>query len=243
MREKIMTAEILYLDYFLFADSANAAFLQNCLTDWDFIYTDISDKPYFADNEPDFIYMGGMSESNQNRVIQALMPYKERLRKLIDKGTYILFTANACDILGNYIEDKKNTTDRVAGLGIFDFHVETDMFNRFNGMTLGDYDGIEIVGYLSQFGRAYPAETEKEFFVPVIRGSGLNEKCRYEGFKRKNCIATYLIGPFLVMNPPFTKKWLAEIAGEPITIPYENEAFKVYEQRLAEFKDPNREII
>ncbi|MCD7827110.1 MAG: hypothetical protein LUG85_01035 [Clostridiales bacterium] len=234
-----MTAEILYGDYFLFGDEANVGYLRKCLPDWEFVLTDISKTPYFAENEPDLIYMGGMSESSQLRVIDALTPFKDRLCRVTDGGTHILFTSNACDILGNYIQ---NGDTRIKALGIFDFHVEADMMKRFNGMTLGEYGNIEIVGYLSQFGRAYPEEGEREFFLPVTRGSGLNSSCKFEGFKRNNFIATYLIGPFLVLNPKFTKMWLSEITDTEIALPFEKEAMRVYEQRLREFKDPNRKI-
>lgn len=233
-----MTAEILFSDYFLFGDMANVEYMKKCLPDAEFILTDIHDKPYFAEHEPDLIYMGAMSESNQVRAIEALTPYVARLNELIDKGVHMLFTANACDILGTSIFDDGEKTEC---LGLFDFHVVRKMLKRFNGMTLGTYNGIDIVGYKSQFGLAFPDSCDEKFFN-VTRGVGLNPDCPWEGFQRKNLIATYLIGPFLIINSPFTKQWLSEIAGKPVELPFEDAAMQAYRQRLAEFKDKNRTI-
>lgn len=234
-----MKAEILFNDYFLFGDAANVEYIKKCLPESEFIYTEIHDKPYFVDNEPDLIYMGAMSESNQVRAINALSPYRDRLCELIEKGVHFLFTANACDILGNYIIDNGEKT---PCLGLFDFYVERKMLKRFNGMTLGTYNGMDIVGFKSQFGLAYPNENCTEKFFDVTRGTGLNPDCHWEGFKRNNLIATYIIGPFLIINPLFTKRWLSEIEGKEIALPFEETAMQAYTKRLEEFKDENREI-
>ena len=234
-----MKIEILYSDYFIFGDGANVDYIEKCLPEAEFIYTSIHDTPYFAENEPDLIYMGAMSENNQGRVIAALMPLKNRLCELIEKGVHILFTSNSCDILGNYIIDGKK---KIECLGLFDFTTERKMLKRFNAMTLGNYNGIEMMGFKSQFGVATPSENCNEFFFDVTRGSGLYKDFGKEGFKRNNLIATYIIGPFLVVNPVFTKQWLSEIAVKEITLPFENTAMECYRNRLAEFKDENRKI-
>lgn len=236
-----MKAEILFYDYYLFGDAANVNFIKKCLPESEFIFTGIHDKPYFADSEPDLIYMGAMSESNQVRAIEFLAPYKDRLNELIEKGVHFLFTSNACDILGNYIIDNGEKTQC---LGLFDFYVERKMLKRFNGAVLGNYDGIDIVGFKSQFGLAYPGESfdENEKLFDVTRGTGLNPDCKYEGLKRNNLIATYIIGPFLIINPLFTKRWLSEITGKEVVLPFEKDAFTAYELRLGEFKDENRKI-
>lgn len=234
-----MTVEILYNDYLIFGDSANVDYIRKCFPEAEFVFTAINDVPYFAENEPDLIYMGAMSENNQERAIGALLPYKDRFVELVEKGVYILFTSTACDALGKYIIDGER---KIECLGLFDFHVERQMLKRFNAMTLGVYNGKEIMGFKSQFGVAYPGESCIEKFFDVTRGAGLNRECNREGFKRNNLIATYIIGPFLVVNPHFTKSWLSEIAKKEITLPFESLAFECYEARLAEFKDEKRKI-
>lgn len=235
-----MKIEILYSDYFIFGDGANVDYIKKCLPDAELILTSIHDTPYFAENEPDLIYMGAMSENNQERVINTLMPLKDRLGELIEKGVHILFTSNSCDILGKYIVDGEK---KIECLGLFDFHVVRKMLKRFNAMTLGNYNGTEMMGFKSQFGVAYPDENCNEKFFDVTRGTGLNPECNWEGFKRNNLIATYIIGPFLVINPVFTKQWLSEIAKEEITLPFEDLAMECYKNRLSEFKDEQRKIV
>jgi len=234
-----MKIEILYNDYLIFGDGANVDYIVKCLPDAEVIYTSIHDKPYFAENEPDLIYMGAMSENNQERAIEALMPYKDRLNELIEKGSHILFTSTSCDVLGKFIIDGDRT---IECLGLFDFTVERKMLKRFNAMTLGTYNGYEMMGFKSQFGVATPSENCNEFFFDVTRGSGLYKDFNKEGFKRNNLIATYIIGPFLILNPLFTKEWLSDITGKEITLPFEDLAMECYKNRLAEFKDENRKI-
>lgn len=235
-----MTIEILFGDYFIFGDNANVDYIKKCLPESEFIYTDIYSKPFFADNKPDLIYMGAMSESNQERAIAALLPYKDRIEELINDGVHFLFTSNACDVLGNYIKDGER---KIECLALFDFHVERKMLRRFNAMTLGIYNDIEMLGFKSQFGIAYPTKNCNEKFFDVTRGTGLNPECNREGFKRNNLIATYILGPFLILNPLFTKKWLSEISEKDITLPFEEMALKCYEYRLSEFKDEQRKIV
>lgn len=234
-----MKIEILYNDYLIFGDGANVDYIKKCLPDAELVFTSIHDTPYFAENDPDLIYMGAMSENNQERAITALMPYKTRFNELIEKGTHILFTSTSCDVLGKQIIDGDR---KIECLGLFDFTVERKMLKRFNAMTLGNYNGIEMMGFKSQFGVACPADSCNEYFFDVTRGAGLNRGCTREGFKRNNLIATYIIGPFLVINPVFTKQWLSEIAKEEITLPFEELAMECYKNRLAEFKDEQRKI-
>lgn len=234
-----MKIEILYNDYLIFGDGANVDYIVKCLPDAEVIYTSIHDTPYFAENEPDLIYMGAMSENNQERAIEALMPYKDRLVELIEKGTHILFTSTSCDVLGKFIIDSDR---KIECLGLFDFTVERKMLKRFNAMTLGKYNGYEMMGFKSQFGVATPSENCNEFFFDVTRGSGLYKNFNKEGFKRNNLIATYIIGPFLILNPLFTKEWLSDITGKEIKLPFEDLAMECYRNRLAEFKDENRKI-
>ena len=88
-----MVVEILFPESCnLYGDGANAAYLRQTLPEAEFIYTAITDEPYFAKNEPDFIYMGGCSESTQRRIIAKLMPLKDRILELVDKGVVFLAT-------------------------------------------------------------------------------------------------------------------------------------------------------
>ncbi len=72
-----MTIEILFQEVCgLYGDSQNPVYLQATLPSAEFIFTKLTDEPYFAKNDPDMIYIGCMSESIQRRVIAKLLPYK-----------------------------------------------------------------------------------------------------------------------------------------------------------------------
>ncbi len=53
---------------------------------------------------------------------------------------------------------------------------------------------------------------------------------------------TYLTGPLLVLNPPFTKQLLQDLGAEG-TLAFEEAAMEAYEARLAEFRDEKRSYL
>ena len=55
-----------------------------------------------------------MTERMQERVIQKLLPYQERIKELIEKNVVFLFTGNAIEVLGKYIENEDGS--RIEGL-------------------------------------------------------------------------------------------------------------------------------
>ena len=87
-----MQIEVLYPQQCnLFGDSGNIRYLKKCLPDAEFIETALNDTPAFVTGSPDMIYMGACSESNQERIIRCLSPYKNELRAAIERGTVLLF--------------------------------------------------------------------------------------------------------------------------------------------------------
>ena len=102
--------EVLFPEFCsLFADSSNVRYLERCLPDAEFVYTSYMDEPLFVTEKPDLIYMGAMTESAQEKIIKKLMPYKERIAQLISEDVPMLFTNNAVEIFGQYIENEDGT--------------------------------------------------------------------------------------------------------------------------------------
>ena len=60
-----------------------------------------------------------------------------------------------------------------------------------------------------------------------------------EGFRRGGLMATYLIGPLLILNPPLCK-WLLRQMGADDTLAFEEAAMDSYRKRLSEFMEPGR---
>ena len=231
-----MKIEILFQEVCnLMGDGQNVRYLQATLPDAEFIFTALTEKPYFVDNRPDMIYIGSMTEATQRRVIQKLLPFRDRLVRLIDDGMPMLATGNACDIFAKEIQYV--TEDILTpALGLFDLKVETDLFKRYNGKVLGKFENLMIVGFRSQFSRIY-GDNSNCGFVACIRGIGINKDSKMEGMRRNNLICTQILGPILPLNPEFCEYFI-RLAGENATAAFKEAAMDAYIQRLKEFYDP-----
>ena len=232
-----MVVEILFPESCnLYGDGLNVQYLRQPLPDAEFICTPITDEPYFVKHDPDFIYLGGTSESIQRRIIEKLMPLKGRILELVDKGVVFLATGNAGEIFTrkiSYVSEKLE----VDGLGIFDLEVKTNWFDRFNGKVLGTAAGIKVVGFRTQFSFLY-GDNSKNYFLECTRGVGINRESHLEGMRRNNLICTQLIGPLLVLNPLLCK-YLLELCGCDAQPAHWDAAMAAYEQRVKEFEDPS----
>lgn len=231
-----MVVEILFQEVCgLYGDSQNPTYLQATLPDAEFVYTKLTDTPYFAEHDPDLIYIGCMSESTQRRVIEKLMPLKDRIDALIHAGTPILATGNASEIFAKQI-DYVTENIKVEGLGVFDLTVRTDLFNRYNGMVLGEFEDMKIVGFRSQFSFLY-GDNQDCYFLKCLRGDGIHPGSHLEGMRKNNLICTQLIGPILPLNPLFCE-YLIGLCGIKANAAYRETAMDAYNQRLKEFSDP-----
>lgn len=231
-----MTIEILFGEACnLHGDGQNVAYLQASLPDAEFVFTPLTEEPYFLQNRPDMIYLGSMSESIQRRVINKLMPYRTRLLELVESGMLFLATGNAGDIFCKQID---YITEEICidGLDFFDNTAKVDWFKRYNGKILGTFEGIDIVGFKSQFSMI-EGDNSSHYFFEAQRGIGINPSTKLEGLKMKNLICTQILGPMLASNPLFTQ-YLMELLGVTEQPAYFDAAKDAYDQRLSEFKDP-----
>lgn len=235
-----MKVEVLFPDLInLYGELGNAKLLKMIFKD-DCYFTNYSDEPKFNKEDIDLIYLGPCSESRQLIVLKKLLIYKDRLKELVEKGCIFICVGNGGDYFGSYIlDDQKN---KIPCLGFFNYHTEINTSKRHNCFFLGkDDDGLEYVGFKSQFGLIYDVKDE-DIWLTKIRGSGNNEKQENEGFKYKNFFLTNLIGPFLIMNPHFVKKVL-ELKNYNFELDIYDDMVKAYKQRVEEFKDPKTENV
>jgi CobQ-like glutamine amidotransferase family enzyme len=232
-----MKIEVLYPEICnLFGDMANIRVLRLALPEAEFFYTSLKERPVFADDdEIDLIYMGSMTEHSQVLVSGALTPYYERIIELIKRQVAFLITGNALEIFGNYIDD--GAWNRLNMLGIFNTFAVRDMKNRFNSLYLGTFIDISIVGFKSQFSHTYGDDGDG--FLQTVRGCGRNPSTSKEGFLRNKFMATYVLGPILVLNPLLLRLLLDVLGEKTARIPFERAAMDSYTQRLKEFTDPN----
>lgn len=230
-----MKIEILYPEFCnLNGDMGNMKYLKRCLPEAEVIETAIDQEPSFLSQEDiALVYMGTLSERSQEIVIKKLMPYKETVKQKIEAGQLFLFTGNSVEVLGNYIENEDGS--KIEALGIFNVYAKRDMLHRHNSFFLGTYEDIEILGFKSQFTMLY-GDNSNNYFAKVQMGIGINPETKLEGIHQNNFIATYVIGPLLILNPHFTLKLLKMMGVDKPKLAFEEEVLKAYEVRLKKFK-------
>ena len=255
--------EVLYPEYANQAgDNGNAMYLRACLPEAEVVETTHDDVPYFADHTPSLILLCGMSEAQQEKTIELLSPYRDRLAALVDAGCPMLFTGNAPEVLGTKIVNPDGS--EVAGLGILDFVTSRNMPERYHDVVIGDFvpapgeKPIKVVGFKIQFTQMESGHTAGEKYVTVPTsdenqvgggcsqmsfchnevGFGLNKQTKEEGFRKNNLMATWLIGPLLPLNPDFTRYLLDLIGEKDSPLAFEQEARAAYDERLKTFRQP-----
>lgn len=232
-----MTGEILFPEFSgIYGDCGNMMLLKQCCKDMTFKETSLMEEPLFVKEDVDFIYMGSMSEVKQELAVKKLMPYKDRLAELIDKGTVFLITGNALELFGQYIQDKDN---KIPMLGIFDFHSERDFDNRINYIVVAKYGDMDIIGVKSQFSQIYGLE--KDHFLTMVKGLGDNLKSQYEGVHYNNFYGTFSLGPFLVNNPDFTKH-LLRLLHQKDELVYEEDLYAASKERFKKYSHPDAPV-
>ena len=238
----------------LYGDLANVRYLKSCIPDAEIIETSLQTRPRFVEEPVDLVYMGTTTENGQVLALEQLRFYREQIFQRIEEGMHFLITGNAMELFGERIEE--DGEEVLRGLGVFPGIARRSSINRFNSLFLGTFDPsgrkdtdtadddslIRVVGFKSQFGHTY-GETDTALdhlalFRPE-RGPGMNRYAQGEGIRINNFMATYVIGPLLILNPPFTKWFIREQLGVPIEhLAFEEAAVDSYETRVAEYSDP-----
>lgn len=232
-----MKIEILYPSCAnLYGEATAVKYMQQCLPQAELVCTELNEAPAFAAEKVDMVFMGGMSEDTQELVIEKLLPYKERIAELIEQDVVFLMVSNALEIFGRYIEKEDGT--QIKALGLFPTYAKRNMSVRFNSLMLGEMEGFQVLGYKSQFSHSY-GDIEGEALMQVTRGAGMNPESKLEGLRRRNFMATYLLGPVTIMNPAFMK-YLMQLLGvsEP-KLAHEDAMYEAFNRRLAVFEDQN----
>ena len=233
-----MKVEILFPEICnLCGDGMNMRYLGQCCPELEFIETDIKSRPRFLDEDIALVYLGSTTEKGLAMIANALAPLKDAIAAKIDGGQLFLATGNAVDVLTEAIESDQ--ADTIEGLGLLQGKARYKMMQRHNSFFLGRFEDMEIVGFKSLFGHIHESGEAAPLFT-CVRGVGRDgTEHAPEGFRRGGLLATHLIGPLLVLNPPLCK-WLLRQMGAPDSLAFEAAAFAAYEQRLKEFKEPDR---
>ena len=219
----------------IYGESFNMEYLKRCNSEINLINTSYSDKPLFVSGKADMVYLGCMTESNQERTLLKLKQYKNEIKQNIESGVVFLVTGNSIELFGNEImgdcvlnEDKF----KMEGLGIFDFTSARSMKReRMNSLFVGEFNGFTLMGHKSQFSESYG--NFSNCFIDLQFGMGMNKGTKKEGIKVNHFFATYSLGPFLVVNPYFTK-YILKLLGLSEHLCFEEDAIRAYNHRLSD---------
>lgn len=172
----------------------------------------VKDKIDF--NRYDIVYIGCGSVNNLMVALEDIKRFKKKLVKFIDDNNYVIATGNSYLLFGSKIDDKE-------ALGIFDYYSiskEKDVSE-----CLMEYDGKDIIGFQN---RRYIVNNKSNHLFKVKKGLADNYKSSYEGYREKNFIGTYLIGPLLIRNPWFMNLIVKDVL-EKKNLVYHDDEIKI----------------
>lgn len=187
------------------------------------IYTHLKDEPFFVKSKVDMVYIGPTRERFQSKFADALRPYKKRIEELIEDNVIFIALGNSFEIFGMKIDDEE-------GLGIFDYTASRDFSHHHLSRFLGRFNDMKLIGFKSKFSSV---QNIKEPFIEVIKGD--SKEGPSEGIRHRNFFGTYLIGPLLILNPPFLR-YLLNVLGYDGPIIYYEDAMEAYQNRLTDFE-------
>lgn len=237
--------EILYPEVAnLFGDLFNIKFLEKSIRenseDVAVINTSLKETPRFIREDIDLVYMGPMPEYAQELVIDALNPYCDKIKELISSGKVFLLTGNAFEVFSEYIE--KDDGNRIGGLSIYQGHAVRRMMARYNSLYLGKFnEEMDIIGFKSQFSKMYDVPQDIKVFH-TIRECEPEDTAVDEGVRINNFFGTYLLGPFLIVCPNFTKYIMGLMGIENPKLAFEDYALYCYDERMKDFLDPTKDF-
>ncbi len=233
-----MKIEILYPQLCcLYGDKGNTMFLQKCLPEAEFVFTQLNSKPLFLSEEVDLVCMYSMSEQSQELILSRIMKYKEEIaQKIAASRTFFLFLGNSMELLGKYIEREDGS--KVEALGIFDIFSTRHAPRRFNTLIQANFNDITLLSYTSRFSETYGI-TEDMAMAKVEIGTGSCPDTKLEGIYKENLIATYMLGPILVANPDFSKWLFKKLGVDEFSLPFEKALYESFEAKRKEFQRPD----
>ena len=230
------TVEVLYNEFGnMYGEIYNPMFLEKSCNKIKLIYTKLNDEPYFVKHKVDMVYMSNMRDLKMYDILDKLKQYKDKIKEMIEDGVIFLLTGNALEMFGKYIEEDGKKTE---ALNIFDYYIEKDFTVKYASWVKGKFKNIEIIGHRNQFSKCFDI---KNPFIKVSNGTGSDIDSNIEGIHYKNFYATYLLGPFLIMNPLFAKHILNELGIKDFK--FEKDAMAAYKHRMEYFSKEDARYI
>ncbi|MBR6472989.1 MAG: hypothetical protein IKS99_04560 [Firmicutes bacterium] len=221
----------------LYGEPNDLEYLKKCSKEISIIETHPGDTPKFITGEADMVYIGSMTEDDIEKTIELLMPYRNYIIHAIQSGMVFVVTGNAPEIFGTKIIGDDILSDEkveIRGLSIFDYKSVRRMTEpRCNTHFVGNFNGMLMIGCRSQ--NSYIYGDFNTPFIKVYKGKGMNPDTDLEGIHVKNFFGTSSIGPFMLMNPVFTK-YLLRLLGLKDDLFSENDVQESFNDYLEELR-------
>ena len=203
-----MKIEILYPELCnLNGDMGNIRYLKKCVPEIEILETTINEKPKFIDQGDISLVYMGTSTEKSQEIII------EKLKPYTEQIKQKIDNTQLFLFLGNSLE-------------ILGKYIENEDGSKIE----------EILGFRGQFTMLY-GNNENNYFAKAEMGIGINEQTKLEGIHKNNFLATYIIGPILILNPYFTLKLLKMMGVENPKLAFEKEVIEAYNIRLKKFKE------
>lgn len=189
-----------------------------------------ADRPDF--DGADMIYMGAGTERRQKLAIEGLLPVREELKAAVDRGTPLLFTGNAMELLGASVTDAAGKVWPCLALADFTT-AETDSRTPEDVVAVPTLWDAPAVGFMNKC--SVTRGITAPLFSALPLGFGNEAEHGAEGYVSGNVFGTHITGPVLVKNPPFldliTRRLFAhkgwELPSELPALPHQREAYDV----------------
>lgn len=227
-----MKVEIIYGELAnLLGEHGTQALLSKTFGPENIIWTPFPKKPACLTEAIDLAYMGPMTERSQRLVLSHWMDDRDLFLQAIEKNRIFFFAGNALDLTGRTIRYEGG--DTVEALGLFPFDTYCRRYDRHNEVVYATFNEMPVMGFRSQF-TTHTGDSSAYPFLKVESGQGMNKMTRDEGVRYKHFFATSLLGPFLILNPDFTR-WLFRQAGFSGPLPFEEDLQVAARARMEDF--------
>lgn len=163
----------------------------------------------------DLYYLGAGTERKMKTMLPELLRYRDVLQREKEAGRILLFTGNACDLLGNKITDSDGNVFEGLGFGEFE---TTEGNRRITGDCICKMEGMEeeLIGFINK------CSVSKGISSPLLRlsmGFGNEKDKGPDGYRDGNCMGTHVTGPILVKNPAMLRYIASLLLGKDVATP------------------------
>ncbi|MBE7010633.1 MAG: glutamine amidotransferase [Ruminococcaceae bacterium] len=206
----------------MYSDAGNIKALQMRLL-WRGIEAEV--RSFYADDEidisgVDILFVGGGSDREQRRVLDKLLPLREKLLSYVEAGGVMLAVCGAYPMVGKTCVLSGETVEGLGLVNIYSTAGEKRVIGNVVIESSVTGESMTIVGFEN-----HSSMTHLEDNTPLGRllcGHGNNDADDSCGIVYKNLIGTYLHGPLLPKNPKLTDylitKALQKKYGEEVTL-------------------------